>query len=112
MRILRKEPDLIEHMSDRITSLLKDRAHGVILTTLQLIIEIIDLLPDTLVEYVKLVPSLVRLLRYTHMKIMHSILYIYIYYTYTHYTYTISTIYIRVHILFILYVYYTHCTYI
>ena len=91
MRILRKEPDLIEHMSDRITSLLKDRAHGVILTTLQLIIEIIDLLPDTLVEYVKLVPSLVRLLRYTYK-------------CYTYYT-CVQTYALNLYLLFMRYAY-------
>jgi hypothetical protein len=62
--------------------LLKDKAHGVLITGLQLMIEIlgnvfnlfiylilylmmelIDILPDQKEEYVKLVPTLVRLLR-------------------------------------------------
>jgi AP-1 complex subunit gamma-1 len=63
IRLLKKEPDLIDHMSERTTALLKDRAHGVLITGLQLIIEVLDLQPDLKDEYVKLVPSLVRLLR-------------------------------------------------
>ena len=63
IRLLKKEPDLIEHMSERIVALLKDRAHGVLLTGLQLMIEVLDLMPDMKTEYLKLVPSLVRLLR-------------------------------------------------
>lgn len=63
IRLLKKEPDLIEHMADRIVALLKDRAHGVLITGIQLMIDVLDLLPDMKVEYTKLVPSLVRLLR-------------------------------------------------
>jgi len=63
IRLLKKEPDLIEHMAERIVALLKDRAHGVLLTGIQLMIEVLDLVPDMNAEYTKLVPSLVRLLR-------------------------------------------------
>ena len=63
IRLLKKEPDLIEQLGDRIVSLLKDKAHGVIITGLQLMIEVLDLIPDLKEEYQKLVPSLVRLLR-------------------------------------------------
>ena len=63
IRLLKKEPDLIEHMSERIIALLKDRAHGVLLTGLQLMIEVLNLIPEIKTEYLKLVPSLVRLLR-------------------------------------------------
>jgi len=63
IRLLKKEPDLIDSIADRIISLLKDRAHGVLHTGVQLMIDVIDLLPDMKVEYSKLVPSLVRLLR-------------------------------------------------
>jgi AP-1 complex subunit gamma-1 len=59
----KKEPDLIEQLGDRIVSLLKDKAHGVLITGLQLMIEVLDLIPDLKEEYQKLVPSLVRLLR-------------------------------------------------
>jgi AP-1 complex subunit gamma-1 len=63
IRLLRKEPDLIEHMVDKVAPLLKDRAHGVILTGIQLIIDIIELQPDTRDEFAKLVPQLVRQLK-------------------------------------------------
>jgi AP-1 complex subunit gamma-1 len=63
IRLLKKEPDLIEHMSERIIALLKDRAHGVLITGLQLMIDVLDILPEWKTELVKLVPSLVRLLR-------------------------------------------------
>lgn len=63
IRLLRKDPDLIETMSDRIVALLKDRAHGVLITGIQLVNEVIQIVPEMKDEYVKLVPSLVRLLR-------------------------------------------------
>mmetsp|Transcript_18114 Transcript_18114/g.18172 ORF Transcript_18114/g.18172 Transcript_18114/m.18172 type:complete len:870 (+) Transcript_18114:126-2735(+) len=63
IRLLRKEPDLVEHMSDRIISLLKDRAHGVLITGVQLITEVVEMLPEYAANYARLVPSLVRLLR-------------------------------------------------
>lgn len=63
IRLLKKEPDLIEHMSERIVGLLKDRAHGVLVTGIQLITEVLEILPSMVEEYRRLVPSLVRLLR-------------------------------------------------
>jgi AP-1 complex subunit gamma-1 len=63
IRLLKKEPDLIEQLGERIVSLLKDKAHGVLITGLQLMIEVLDLIPSMIEEYHKLVPSLVRLLR-------------------------------------------------
>jgi AP-1 complex subunit gamma-1 len=63
IRLLKKEPDLIEHISDRITALLKDKAHGVIITGIQLMIDVLDIVPTEKPEYVKMVPSLVKLLR-------------------------------------------------
>lgn len=63
IRLLKKEPDLIESLAERIVALLKDRAHGVLLTGIQLMIDVLDLVPEMKQEYVKLVPSLVRLLR-------------------------------------------------
>lgn len=63
IRLLKKEPDLIDHMSERIMSLLKDRAHGVLITGMQLMIEVLHLLPEWKTELLKLVPTLVRLLR-------------------------------------------------
>ena len=63
IRLLRKEPDLIEHFVSNVAPLLKDRAHGVILTGIQLILDIIELQPDTREEFAKLVPQLVRQLK-------------------------------------------------
>jgi AP-1 complex subunit gamma-1 len=63
IRLLKKEPDLIEHMSERIVGLLKDRAHGVLVTGIQLMTEVLEILPSMTEEYRRLVPSLVRLLR-------------------------------------------------
>ena len=63
IRLLRKEPDLIEHMSERIVGLLKDRSHGVLVSGVQLMIEVIKIVPEHADEYRRLVPSLVRLLR-------------------------------------------------
>lgn len=63
IRLLKKEPDLLEGMEDRIIALLKDRSHGVLITGVQLVLEVLEELPATKPEYQKLVPSLVRLLR-------------------------------------------------
>lgn len=63
IRLLRKEPDLLEHFGERIAGLLKDRAHGVLISGLQLIIEVLEIAPEMKPEYEKLVPALVRLLR-------------------------------------------------
>mmetsp|Transcript_6780 Transcript_6780/g.6894 ORF Transcript_6780/g.6894 Transcript_6780/m.6894 type:complete len:864 (-) Transcript_6780:26-2617(-) len=63
IRLLKKEPDLIEQLGECIVSLLKDKAHGVLITGLQLMIEILDIIPSLKEEYQKFVPSLVRLLR-------------------------------------------------
>jgi AP-1 complex subunit gamma-1 len=63
IRLLKREPDLIEGMGDRIVALLKDRSHGVLITGIQLVIEVLSTIPETREEYVKLVPSLTRLLR-------------------------------------------------
>ncbi|KAJ1417770.1 adaptin N terminal region-domain-containing protein [Ochromonadaceae sp. CCMP2298] len=63
IRLLKKEPDLIDHMADRITSLLKDRAHGVLITGIQLMVEVLVLLPEWKTDFLKVVPALVRLLR-------------------------------------------------
>eukprot|EP01039_Chlorochromonas_danica_P002117 gene2117-2311_t len=63
IRLFKKEPDLIDGMGDKIVALLKDRSHGVLITGIQLVIEVISILPETKDEYAKLVPSLTRLLR-------------------------------------------------
>lgn len=63
IRLIKKEPDVIEHMSERIVSLLKDRSHGVLVGGVQLMIDICEVIPEYVEEYRQLVPSLVRLLR-------------------------------------------------
>lgn len=63
IRLFKKEPDLIEHMAESVVGLLKDRAHGVLVTGLQLIAETIELEPNQVETFRPLVPSLVRLLR-------------------------------------------------
>ena len=63
IRLLKKEPDLIEHMSERIVALLKDKVHGVILTAIQAMLDVLEIAPEYKDEYAKSVPSLVRLLR-------------------------------------------------
>lgn len=63
IRLITKEPDLIEHVSEKVIALLKDRSHGVLITGLQLLTEVVDIMPSQIEEYRKLVPSLVRLLR-------------------------------------------------
>ena len=63
IRLLKREPDLIEQLGDRIVALMKEKAHGVLLTGLQLMEEVLLIFPECKEEYQKLVPSLVRLLR-------------------------------------------------
>ena len=71
IRLIKKEPELIEHLSERIITLLKDRTHGVLITTIQLIIEVISVEPETKNDFKTIVPGLVRLLR-NFMSIGHS----------------------------------------
>lgn len=63
IRMLHKEPDLLEHMAEKVVGLLKDRSHGVLNSALQLIIEILIMDPSQAQTYSRLVPSLVRLLK-------------------------------------------------
>lgn len=63
IRLLKKEPDLIEHITERIAPLLKDRSHGVLISGLQLITDIFEVCPEQKDEFRKIVPSLVRLLK-------------------------------------------------
>ena len=63
IRLVKKEPELIEHLIERITTLLKDRTHGVLISAIQLIIEVIAIAPQTKIEFKTIVPGLVRLLR-------------------------------------------------
>ena len=63
IRLLKKEPDLVEHITERIAPLLKDRAHGVLITALQLLTDIFDICPEQKEHFAHFVPILVRLLK-------------------------------------------------
>jgi len=62
-RVLRKVPDLTEDFVDRITQLIKDRSHGVQITAIQLMIDVVEAEEEYAVHFTRLVPSLVRILR-------------------------------------------------
>ncbi|KYQ91955.1 clathrin-adaptor gamma chain [Tieghemostelium lacteum] len=63
IRILRKVPDLVENFIPKIKALLSERNHGVILTALTLIIEICEMDKSQIVQFKKMVPQLVRILK-------------------------------------------------
>ena len=63
IRLLKKEPDLIEHMAGRIAPLVKDKAHGVLIAGVQLMMDVLELVPSEREEYNRLVPTLVKTLR-------------------------------------------------
>lgn len=63
IRIFKRVPELVEEFTERITSLLKDRSHGVLVTGVQLMIEVVRMDEAHAASFVRLVPSLVRLLR-------------------------------------------------
>ncbi|GMH97442.1 hypothetical protein TrVE_jg3240 [Triparma verrucosa] len=63
-RCLTKCPDMVEDFVERIVSLLKDRSHGVLITAVQLMSCVCEIEPEVgKGSFVRLVPSLVRLLR-------------------------------------------------
>lgn len=63
IRIFKKVPDLVEDFQDQIKALLKSKNHGVLLSGVQLVIDIIDIDPSTLDLFKNMANSLVRLLR-------------------------------------------------
>lgn len=63
IRVLRKVPDLIEDFIERITSLLKDRSHGVLLTGIELMTEVMRMDTVHTPAFSRMVPSVLRLLR-------------------------------------------------
>ncbi len=64
IRVLNKVPELAEDFVERATGLLKDRSHGVLLAGVELMMEVLRLEPAHAQQaFVRLVPSLVRLLR-------------------------------------------------
>jgi AP-1 complex subunit gamma-1 len=63
LRIIRKVPDVLDHFIEPSKNLLTDRNHGVLLTSVTLITEMVQLDPSCLEEYRKAVPLLVRHLK-------------------------------------------------
>ena len=63
IRVFKKVPDLVEDFLERITSLLKDRSHGVLITGVELCTEVMKMEPQHTQAFVRLVPSILRLLR-------------------------------------------------
>jgi len=63
IRVFRKVPDLIEDFIERITSLLKDRSHGVLMTGVELMTEVMRMDAAHTPAFARLVPSVLRLLR-------------------------------------------------
>ena len=71
-RCLTKCPDMVEDFVERVVTLLKDRSHGVLITVIQLMTQVLLLENETIEEeteqvvrsaFLRLVPSLVKLLR-------------------------------------------------
>jgi AP-1 complex subunit gamma-1 len=56
-------PELIEDFAERICSLLSDRAHGVKLSGLQLMIDVIDIDRSFVSHFSHVMPLLIRMLR-------------------------------------------------
>jgi len=63
IRVLQKVPDLAEDYVDKIVTLLKDRSHGVLISAVQLMIEVLDLEESVKEKFQRVVPSLVKMLR-------------------------------------------------
>jgi len=63
IRIIRKCPDLIERYVPKVKSILTERNHGVLVTGLQLMIEICEMEPSNVEQFRKGVPNLVRILK-------------------------------------------------
>ncbi|KAH9971672.1 adaptin N terminal region-domain-containing protein [Lactifluus volemus] len=63
LRVIKKVPDLADHFVARSKSLLSDRNHGVLLTTITLVIDMVQADPGCLEEFRNTVPLLVRHLK-------------------------------------------------
>ncbi|KAF7982596.1 hypothetical protein HWV62_27618 [Athelia sp. TMB] len=63
LRVIKKVPDLADHFTDKAKSLLTDRNHGVLLTSITLVTEMCQTDPSILGEFRSAVPLLVRNLK-------------------------------------------------
>jgi AP-1 complex subunit gamma-1 len=63
VRILKRVPELAEDYVDRIISLLKDRSHGVLITAVQLVADVLIVQHNLSEKFVRIVPLLVKMLR-------------------------------------------------
>jgi AP-1 complex subunit gamma-1 len=62
-RILRKNPDLSENFAERIKALVQDRNHGVLLAGITAMIELLDVAPQYIPAFRRLVPAIIRILK-------------------------------------------------
>ena len=63
VRIFKRVPDMVEEFSEKVVPLLKERTHGVLITSVQLMIEMVQQDKSQAEGFARLVPSLVRLLK-------------------------------------------------
>ncbi|KAJ1480865.1 armadillo-type protein [Baffinella frigidus] len=63
LRILRKCPDMVEHYLEKITSLLSDRNHGVLVGTLAMLIEVCETQPEVVPSFRACAPQLLKMLK-------------------------------------------------
>jgi len=63
IRIMKRIPEVAEDYIDRIIGLIKDRSHGVLITAVQLISDVLVLQPKLSKKFHRTVPSLVKMLR-------------------------------------------------
>jgi len=63
VRIFKRVPDMVEEFSEKVVPLLKERTHGVLITSVQLMIEMVEQDKSQAEGFARLVPSLVRLLK-------------------------------------------------
>ncbi|RKP25414.1 AP-1 complex subunit gamma-1 [Syncephalis pseudoplumigaleata] len=63
LRIIHKVPELLDHFVDRVEVLLDDKNHGVLLTAVTLIAELCRQSEETLLQFRRMVPTVIRRLK-------------------------------------------------
>lgn len=63
IRILKRVPEFAEDQAGEIIALVKDRSHGVLITAVQLMADVLSLRPNLIDKFRRVVPSLVKMLR-------------------------------------------------